>query len=67
MNYVQNVIKLSSMKDLMKWLHMILCIFSAAALIGMASSTNVTKNMFIGALFVFVYMVLIMVALFKED
>lgn len=66
-NYVQNVIKLSSMKDLMKWVHMVMCFFATATLIGTAISPHITKDQFVGALFVFIYMILIAIALFKED
>ena len=66
MNCVQNVIKLSSMKDLMKWLYVILCVFAFVVLFGMAKSPHVTKDQFVDALFG-LYMILIVVALFKKD
>ena len=55
------------MKELMKWLHMTLCIFAVAVICGMAVSSHITKDQFIGGLFVFIYMILIAIALFKED
>ena len=54
------------MKDLMKWLYVILCVFVLAVLFGMAKSPHVTKDQFVDALFG-LYMILIVVTLFKED
>jgi len=55
------------MKDFMKWLHMVVCGVSTIFLIMMACSRFVTKDQFLLALFVYIYMILLAVALFKEE
>jgi hypothetical protein len=55
------------MKVLVKWAHMVLCLFSTVALIGIGNSPLITKDQFICALFVYSYMILLLIALFKED
>ena len=55
------------MKDFMKWLHMVVCGVSTVFLIMMTCSPKVTKDLFVLALVVYIYMILLAVALFKED
>ena len=55
------------MKDFMKWLHMVVCMISTMLLLAMAGATNVTKDQFILALVIYIYMILLAVALFKEN
>ena len=55
------------MKELMKWIHMVICLFLTFFLIGLANSPLITKQEFIGALFVYLYMVVLLIVLFKED
>lgn len=46
---------------------MVVCVFLLAVLIGMANSPVITKGDFIGAMFVYAYMVLLLIALFEKD
>ena len=55
------------MKELMKWIHMVVCLFLTFSLIGFANSPSITKDEFIVALFVYLYTVVLLIALFKED
>lgn len=55
------------MKELMKWVHFVVCILSTFVLIGAMGSSLVSKDEFIGALFVYLYMVVLLIALFKEE
>lgn len=55
------------MKQIMKFIHTAICVFSTFALIGIATSPQITKDQFIGALFVYLYMICLLIALFKED
>lgn len=55
------------MKAIMKWVHMVICFFLTAALIGIANSPKITKDQFIGVLFVYFYMISLLIALFKDD
>lgn len=48
------------------WINTVLCVFGFVVLIGLAGSPNVTKDLFIVGLFVWVYMVLISIALIKS-
>ena len=54
------------MKTILAWINTVLCVFGFVILIGLAGSPNVTKDLFIVGLFVWVYMVLISVALIKS-
>lgn len=55
------------MTTLMKWIHMVICGAATAIVIGLANSPLITKNEFIGALFVYLYIILLLIALFKKD
>jgi hypothetical protein len=55
------------MKDFMKWLHMVVCMIATVLLLIIAGATNVTKDQFILALVIYIYMILLSIALFKED
>ena len=55
------------MKDFMKWLHMVVCTVSTVFLIMMAGSPKVTKDLFVLALVIDIYLILLAVALFKEE
>ena len=54
------------MITILAWVHTVLCVFGFVILIGLACSPNVTKDLFIAGLFIWVYMVLISVALIKS-
>ena len=55
------------MKQLMQWIHSAICGFATVALLLMATSQHITKNQFLLALTVYIYMVLLLIALFKEE
>lgn len=55
------------MKSLMKGLHSTTCGISTVILFMLANSPQITKNQFLLALTVYIYMVLLLIALFKED
>lgn len=55
------------MKYLMIWLHGVLCILGTVVLLVLISTPCVTKDQFIGALFVYIYMILLLIGLIKED
>ena len=57
----------NKMKELMKWIHMVVCLLLTFSLIGIVNSPLITKDEFCGALFVYLYMVVLLIALFKED
>jgi hypothetical protein len=54
------------MITILAWVHTVLCVFGFVILIGLAGSPNVTKDLFIVGLFVWLYMVLISIALIKS-
>ena len=54
------------MITVLAWINSILCLFGIAVLIGLANSPSITKDQFIVGLFVWVYMVLISIALIKS-
>ena len=55
------------MKQIMKWIHLLVCVFSTFALIGIANSHQITKDQFIGAFCMYTYMICLLITLFKKD
>ena len=55
------------MKDFMKWLHMTICAIATIILLIMMGATHVTKDQLILGLFIYIYMILLLIALFKEE
>jgi hypothetical protein len=54
------------MITILAWINTILCVFGFGLLIGLANSPDISKDVFIVSLFVWVYIVLISIALIKS-
>lgn len=54
------------MITILAWINTILCVFGIGVLIGFANSPDITKDVFIIGLFIWIYMVLISIALIKS-
>ena len=54
------------MITILAWINTTLCVFGFGVLVGLANSPSVTKDLFIVGLCVWVYMVLISIALIKS-
>jgi Ca2+/Na+ antiporter len=55
------------MKAIMTWLHMVICILATVAFFTMAGSPHISKDQFIIVLVVYTYMILILIALLKDN
>ena len=51
---------------ILAFVNTVLCVFGLGVLIGLANSPDITKDVFIIGLFVWIYMVLISIALIKS-
>ena len=54
------------MITILAFVNTVLCVFGLGVLIGLANSPDITKGVFIIGLFVWIYMVLISIALIKS-
>ncbi len=55
------------MRSLTTWVHGVICVFATVILLAMASSPHITKNQFLFALTVYIYMILLLIGLIKEE